>query len=95
MHLALNKTKILIVALVVAVIILASFIGISYYTGAVVARDQAAATYGYQQAIFDVMNASANCQIVPLVAGNITIQLADVTCMQQALQQQQAQSSTT
>ena len=89
-----DKTRITIIILVVVVLILA---GILIYT--LVVRPSItgyaidAQNQGYAFAIAQVMQLAAQCQQVPLVSGNTTINLIAVECLQrqQAQQQQQGQ----
>jgi uncharacterized membrane protein YbhN (UPF0104 family) len=83
---ALHKTRMIIAALVIAVIILASFIGISYYASYTARQQQVIYTAGYQQAIIDVVNASTTCETVPLTLGNQTFGLVNIACLQSQTQ---------
>lgn len=82
-----NKSKTVIWVLAIVVILL--LLVIAY----VLAIRPAIAGYGsdsyvsgYQYAILNVMQQAATCQQVPLVAGNQTINIVAVECLQQAQQ---------
>ena len=83
-----DKTKILIVSLVLVVVILAAVLvytlvlrpAISGYT-------VNAQTQGYAIAVAQIMQIAAQCQTVPLTSGNVTLNLIAVKCLQQQQQQ--------
>ena len=41
------------------------------------------AEYGYEQAVVQMMNVAAGCDVVPLRSGNSSINLVAVECLQQ------------
>lgn len=79
--------KILIVILVLAIVALASYIGIDSYNGYMIGTMQNAYSLGYQDgvtaAIQQIVTQSENCNPVPVYIGNITKNLIDVACLQQ------------
>lgn len=80
-----ERSRLLIGILVFIIIIL---VGIVLYTFAIrpaisgyIVRTQ---TQGYQYAIFQIMQQAAQCQPVPLIFGNQTINVIAVECLQQS-----------
>jgi flagellar basal body-associated protein FliL len=77
--------KIVIVVAVILVVLVAGFFAFRAFQGN---RDSVVFSngvqYGYAQAIVQLMNMSLSCQPVPLYAGNATIDVIAVDCLQQA-----------
>ena len=82
-----KKRKILIIVLIVLVAILAGYIGLEKYNDWELEKDlevyQAGMQAGYEQAIIQVMQQVSTCQTVPLYAGNVTLNVVAVECLQQ------------
>jgi predicted negative regulator of RcsB-dependent stress response len=60
------------------------YMGYNQYTSYKQKQITGYATLGYQQAIVDVAQLASTCQQVPLVLGNVTINMIAVDCLQQA-----------
>ena len=79
--------KVLIVILVAAIILLAGYIGTDKYNGYFVGTMQSAYTVGYQDgiaaAVQKIMTEAAACSPVPVYAGNESLNLVAVECLQQ------------
>lgn len=80
-----NRTKLVIAALAVAVIVLSAALATLWLSGWMAGQQQNAYTVGYQDgaaaAIVAIMQRSNNCQVVPVYAGNATISLVDASCL--------------
>jgi hypothetical protein len=91
-----QKSRVLILVLVLVIVAL---LGVIAYTFAVRPAISGytvqAQTQGYQIAVLTIAQQAAKCQQVPLVIENQTITLIAVECLQQAVQQQTAQTSQT
>ena len=75
--------KVLIVILVAAVIVLAGYISLDEYNGYFIGNMQTAYAIGYQDAIMQIMTEAAACSPVPVYAGNESLNLVAVECLQQ------------
>jgi len=76
--------KIIIIVAVILVILVGGFFTLRAYQGnrdAIVFSN--GIQYGYAQAIVQLMNMSLSCQPVPLYAGNATLEVIAVDCLQQ------------
>jgi flagellar basal body-associated protein FliL len=80
--------KTIIIVVVVLGILVGGFFAFNAYQEK---RDLESMRYGfnigYSQAIIQLMNMSLSCQPVPLYAGNSTIEVIAVDCLQQQTQQ--------
>ena len=79
-----NNTGIVIAVLVILVLVLASLVLYAFVlkpavTGYVIN----AQTQGVEYALATLVQASSNCEIVPVTIGNKTTQFVDVSCLQQ------------
>jgi hypothetical protein len=69
---------ILVILLACAVV----YIGIGKYKERQIAKEQALVQQGYQAAVVQLMQEAATCQPVSVYAGNATMQLIAVECLQ-------------
>jgi uncharacterized protein YkwD len=80
--------KVVIVIAVILVILIGGFFG---FRALQTQRERVAFTNGFQlgyaQAVVQLMNMSLSCQPVPLYAGNSTLEVIAVDCLQQQPQQ--------
>jgi cytoskeletal protein RodZ len=87
-----NKKKIWKTVIIVAVILAVLVGGFFAFSAYQEKRDLESMRYGfnvgYSQAIIQLMNMSLSCQPVPLYAGNATIEVIAVDCLQQQAQPQ-------
>ena len=81
-----KSTTIVIAVLAVLLAVALGFIGYGYYSAAQLNQQNAIAQLGYQQAVVDIASLAAQCQQVPLVVGNQTINMIAVECLQLAQQ---------
>jgi hypothetical protein len=86
MKIILNQ-KLLIIALVTLVILLAGYIGADVYSGYMIGTMNSAYTVGYQDgmtaAIQQIMTEASSCEPVPIYLGNNSMNLIPVECLQQ------------
>ena len=80
-----NKTIIWVLAVIV--VLLAGYIGMQQYKANKLAEQQQilqqGALFGYQQAVFQLLQEAAKCQPVPITANNLTLNVVAVECFQQ------------
>lgn len=98
MHL--NKERVIILVLVVALVAAGIYISISKYNAGQLAAFQQGTQYGAQSAVVQILQGAITCQNpVPLTYGNVTLNMVAVECIQaaqqQAAQQQAAPQVTT
>lgn len=86
-----NRQKIIIISLIIILALAIGYIGYNFYQKQRAALYYSGAQAGYQEAIVQIMQKAATCEQIPLYAGNATINLIAVECLQQA----QASSSQT
>jgi len=83
-----KKTKIMFAVLIVAVLVLASVLGLIWYNNWSVSKQTAVYQAGYQRgaaaAILEIIKRSDGCKTVPLFADNVTHTYVDVSCLQKA-----------
>ena len=81
-----NKKKLWKVLIIIAVILVVLVAGFFVLRSIQNSRDTVVFSngvqYGYAQAIVQLMNMSLDCQPVPLYAGNETIEVIAVDCLQ-------------
>lgn len=75
-----SKSKITIIVLVILLIVAVGYIVADKYAGAVYNRGAQA---GYEYAIVQIAQQAITCQQVPLIAGNQTVNIIAVECLQQ------------
>jgi hypothetical protein len=79
--------RMLIAILIIAVILLAGYIGVDKYNGYMVGTMQNAYVAGYQDgvgaAVGEIVAQSQSCNPVPLYTENVTTILIDVACLQE------------
>lgn len=82
-----DRQRAIILSLVVLIVLAFGYILIDKYQEGVLREQlmlfQQGAQYGYGQAILQVIQQASTCQAVPLFAGNVTINVVALECMQQ------------
>lgn len=78
--------KKLILLLVILLIVAVGYIGFGLYNEMVQKKQlttfQQGAQYGYQQAVFQLVQQAQTCQQVPVTAGEATLNMIAVECLQ-------------
>ena len=82
-----KKTTTILIILVILLIAAVGYIAYDKYMDALNQRElqvyQIGQQSGYEQAVLQLMQQAATCQAVPLYAGNTTIEVVAVECLQQ------------
>ena len=82
-----HKTKTWKWILAIIVIAILASIATSYYQKSAQKKEdvllQQAANYGYQQAVIQILSKASECEPVPVYAGNFSLSLIAVECLQQ------------
>ncbi|MGY4884079.1 MAG: hypothetical protein ACP5NZ_00690 [Nanobdellota archaeon] len=80
-----KKFKILIIAFVIVVLLVAGYFGYKAYKSARNERDfkllEQGFNYGYTSAVIQIMNVSDSCQPFPVYVGNESRVLISVNCL--------------
>ena len=81
------KKQTITIALAVLLIVAGGYIGMGKYNDSREEKElgllQEGAQYGYEQAVIQIVEMSANCEQVPLRVENQTINMIAVDCLQQ------------
>jgi hypothetical protein len=93
-QMALDKQKLTMFSMAVALIIAVVYIGMSEYQKMLAAEEdtkiaeqnsiyQQGMNQGYQLAVLQLLQQASTCQSVPVTANNVTLNLIAVECLQQ------------
>jgi hypothetical protein len=88
-----KKEYTIIIVLAVLLVIAGCYIAYGRYVAVQAQVYQAGGQAGYQQAILDIMKQAYTCQPVPLYAGNQSLKLIAVECLQQQNAQTEEQTT--
>jgi len=89
-----NAFKIATIILTIVLVLVLGFIAFDKYTAYQNNKIGAAYSQGAADVIAQVFQRTADCGVVPLTFGNGTRSVADVACIQQAIQQGLGQAQT-
>ena len=85
---ALDKQKVILASMTIALIVAVVYIVADWYQGVKVEEQntvfQQGAEFGYQQAVAQLLQQASTCQQVPVTMNNVTLNLVAVECLQQA-----------
>jgi hypothetical protein len=90
-----KKEYTIIIVLAALLVIAGCYIAYGRYAAMQAQVYQAGGQVGYQQAIVDIMKQAYTCQPVPLYAGNQSLKMIAVECLQQQNTQTEAQTAET
>lgn len=80
-----RKQTFVIIILIILLVVAAGYIVYTKFQASQQQKMLSVAQFGYQQAIIEIMEQALKCEQVPLYAGNDTLNIVAVECLQQTL----------